>query len=127
MDLYGYEYPMVEKCPVYRIKEQKAAEITEATKERWDFLHCKEHTHDYENPSCGNDLKILLIGDSFIRMFLKDDIAESFSATLSIDWLNIPILDEVVDEYQPDIVVLESAQSALKDTVELVSQVDYIQ
>lgn len=90
-------------------------------------MHYKEHTHDYENADCENDLKILLLGDSFIRMFLKDDIAESFSATLSIDWLNISILDEVVEEYQPDIVILESAQSALKDTVALVNQVDYIE
>lgn len=59
-------------------------------------------------------------------MFLKDDIAESFRETLSIDWLNIPILDEVVDEYQPDIVIIESAQSALKDTVGLIQEVDFI-
>lgn len=127
MDLYGYEYPMTEMCPVYQIKNQKATEITEMTQERWGFLHYKEHTHNYANPSCGNDLKILLIGDSFIRMFLKDDIAESFSETLSIDWMNIAILDEVIEEYHPDIVVLESAQSALKDTVELVNQADYIE
>ena len=126
MDLYGYEYPMTEMCPVYRIKNQKATEITETTQERWGFLHYREHTHNYTNPSCGNDLKILLIGDSFIRMFLKDDIAESFSETLSIDWINMSILDEVIEEYQPDIVVLESAQSALKDTVDLVNQADYI-
>lgn len=44
---------------------------------------------------------------------------------MSIDWLNIPILDQVVEEYQPDIVVLESAQSALKDTVELVIQTEF--
>lgn len=60
-----------------------------------------------------------------MRMFLKDDIAEGFRETLSIDWLNIPILDQVVEEYQPDIVVLESAQSALKDTVELVIQTEF--
>ena len=126
MDLYGYKYPMTEMCPVYRINNQKATEITETTQERWGFLHYREHTHNYTNPSCGNDLKILLIGDSFIRMFLKDDIAESFSETLSIDWINMSILDEVIEEYQPDIVVLESAQSALKDTVELVNQADYI-
>lgn len=127
VDLYGYEYPMIESCPVYRIIEPQAVEITEETQERWSFLHCKEHTHVFENPSSENDLKILLLGDSFIRMFLKDDIAESFSETLSIDWLNIPILDEIVEEYQPDIVIIESAQSALKNTVELVNEVDYIE
>lgn len=59
-------------------------------------------------------------------MFLKNDIAESFCATLSIDRLNIPILDQVVAEYELDIVVIECAQSAVKDTMELASQAEYI-
>lgn len=125
VELYGYEYPYTELCPVYTIKEPHASEITEKTRDRWDFLHFKEHTHDYVNESCENDLKILLVGDSFIRMFLKDDVAESFCGTLSIDWLNIPILDEVVEEYEPDIVVFESAQSALKDTVGLINETEF--
>lgn len=125
VDLYGFTYPFSEICPVYRVKEPVAREITSETKERWDFLHYKEHTHVYINENCVNDRKILILGDSFIRMFLKDDIAESFRETLSIDWLNIPILDEVVEEFEPDIVVIESAQSALKDTVELISESDF--
>lgn len=125
VDLYGFTYPFSEICPVYRVKEPAAREITSETKERWDFLHYKEHTHVYINENCINDRKILILGDSFIRMFLKDDIAESFRETLSIDWLNIPILDEVVEEFEPDIVVIESAQSALKDTVELISESDF--
>lgn len=124
-ELYGYEYPVRESCPVYRIAEPQAVEVTDAAQERWDFLHCKEHTHVYENPSCENDMRLLILGDSFVRMFLKDDLAEGFRETLSIDWLNIPILDEVVSEYQPDIVIIESAQSALKDTVELIKNADF--
>lgn len=124
VDLYGFTYPYTEMCPVYQVKEPMAREITSETKERWDFLHYKEHTHVYSNENCTNDMKILILGDSFIRMFLKDDIAESFRETLSIDWLNIPILDEVVEEFEPDIVVIESAQSALKDTVGLISESD---
>lgn len=54
-------------------------------------------------------------------------IAESFRETLSIDWLNIPILDEIVEGFEPDIVVIESAQSALKDTIKLVNQVEFTQ
>lgn len=126
VELYGYEYPYAEMCPVYTVREPKAVEITETTQDRWDFLHFKEHTHDYLNESGVNDLKILLVGDSFVRMFLKDDIAESFYRTLSIDWLNIPIIDEVIEEYQPDIVVFESAQSALENTVELVGQAEFV-
>lgn len=125
VELYGFEYPYSELCPVYKVRDPQAKEITEQTQERWEFLHYREHTHDYVNEGCENDLRILLVGDSFVRMFLKDDIAEGFRETLSIDWLNIPILDQVVEEYQPDIVVLESAQSALKDTVELVIQTEF--
>lgn len=124
--LYGFAYPYVEYCPIYELKEPHAVEITEQTRDRWSFLHYVEHTHDFVNESCDNDLRILLVGDSFFRMFLKDQVAESFGETLSIDWLNIPILDKVVEEYQPDIVVLESAQSALGNTVELVGEADFV-
>lgn len=126
LDLYGCLYPYAELCPVYVISHPKATEITqtEASIQQWDFLRFKEHTHEYVNENSGNDLKILMIGDSFIRMFLKEDVAESFASTLSIDWLNISILDEVVEEYQPDIIVFESAQSALSNTIELVNQVN---
>lgn len=127
IELYGVEYPFPENCPVYRVREPHAREITAESEERWSFLHYKEHTHAYINEKSDNNMKILLLGDSFIRMFLKDDIAESFRETLSIDWLNIPILDKVVEEFDPDIVVIESAQSALKDTVELVDQVEFTQ
>lgn len=127
VELYGYEYPYAEMSPVYTVREPKAVEITETTQDRWEFLHYKEHTHEYINEASVNDLKILLVGDSFVRMFLKDDIAESFYGTLSIDWLNISILDEVVEEYQPNIVVFESAQSALKNTVGLVDEVEYVE
>lgn len=126
-DIYGFTYPEVELCPIYTPVNSHAVEITQDTKERWDFLHYKEHTHDFVNEDCVNDLKILLVGDSFVRMFLKNDIAESFCATLSIDRLNIPILDEVVAEYEPDIVVIECAQSAVKETMELFDQAQYIQ
>lgn len=127
IELYGVEYPFPEICPVYRVREPQAREITAESEERWSFLRYKEHTHAYINEKSDNNMKILLLGDSFIRMFLKDDIAESFRETLSIDWLNIPILDKVVEEFDPDIVVIESAQSALKDTVELVDQVEFTQ
>lgn len=87
VELYGFEYPYSELCPVYKVRDPQAKEIT-------------EQTHDYVNEGCENDLRILLVGDSFVRMFLKEDIAEGF-------------------------VVLESAQSALKDTVELVIQTEF--
>lgn len=126
VDLYGCPYPYAELCPIYLINDPKATEITQTQEsmDRWEFLRYKEHTHEYVNENSGNDLKILVLGDSFIRMFLKDDIAEGFASTLSIDRLNILILEEVVEEYQPDIVIIESAQSALSDTIGMINQVN---
>ena len=91
-DIYGYTYPYSEICPVYEVKNPAAIEKTEEIMGIWDYLVYKEHTNYYENNQIDSDLKILLVGDSFIRMFLKDDIAEGFSETLSIDWMNLPIL-----------------------------------
>lgn len=126
-DMYEFKYPYTEMVPIYSVKDPQAVEITELTAEKWSFLRVQEYTHDYTNQDCSNDLRVLLLGDSFIRMFMKDDIAESFHDTLSIDWMNLLILDEVVEAYQPDIVIFESAQGALKTTVDLVNQVDYIE
>lgn len=68
-DLYGFTYPEVELCPIYTPLDIHAVEITQDTKERWDFLHYKEHTHEFVNNDCNNDLKILLVGDSFSGCF----------------------------------------------------------
>lgn len=125
-EIYGFQFPYLESYPLYTLKNPQAIEITGETKSRWDFLHFKEHTHAYINKSCQNDIRILILGDSFIRMYLKDKIAESFYETLSIDWLNIPILNNIVEEYHPDIVIIESDQSALSNTIELICQVDFI-
>lgn len=126
-EIYGFQYPYPESYPVYTLKEPHAVEITSQELDRWNFLHFKEHTHMYINESCENNLRILVLGDSFVRMYIKDNIAESFYETLSIDWLNIPILDEIVDEYHPDIVILENNQSALDDTIELICQVGFLE
>ena len=68
----------------------------------------------------------MVVGDSFIRMFLKDDIAEGFSETLSIDWMNLPLLDKIVQDFQPDIVVLESTESTLGTVIEYLDQMEFV-
>lgn len=121
-ELYGYPYPYTEIVPIYKIRNQKAVEQTENDKKRWEFLNYKEHTHYYQNPETANDLKILLVGDSFIRMFIKDDVAEGFQETLSVDWMNIPILNSVVEEYEPDIVVLECTEASLNPIISYIAE-----
>lgn len=125
--IYGFEYPYKEICPVYTLKNPGAYEITEETLDERSWFRFKEHTHEYTNENCQNDLKILIVGDSYVRMFLKDDIAESFCATLSIDWLNIPILDEILEAYQPDIVVLECVDTSLGNIIDLVEEIDFLE
>lgn len=98
--IYGFEYPYMEICPVYNIKEPKALEMTADAAENWNWLHYKEYTHLYYNEDSSNK-KILVLGDSYVRMFIKDDIAESFSRTLSIDRANISILDKILESYHP--------------------------
>lgn len=125
-DIYGYTYPYSEICPVYEVKNPAAIEKTEEIMGIWDYLVYKEHTNYYENNQIDSNLKILLVGDSFIRMFLKDDIAEGFSETLSIDWMNLPILDKIVQDFQPDIVVLESTESTLGTVMEYLDRMEFV-
>lgn len=125
--IYGFEYPYKEICPIYKIKEPKASEITENLGDDWNWLHYKEYTHVYFNSESGNDRKILVLGDSYVRMFLKDDIAENFKETLSIDRANIPLIDRVVEEYQPDIVVLECADHVLSQVLNALEQINFLE
>ena len=111
--------------PIYQVFI-RAIEKTEEIMGIWDYLVYKEHTHYYENNQIDSDLKILVVGDSFIRMFLKDDIAEGFSETLSIDWMNLPLLDKIVQDFQPDIVVLESTESTLGTVIEYLDQMEFV-
>lgn len=126
--IYGMTYPYAEDSLLYKIKEPKAVEIpySEVNPELAEFLSYKEHTHYFENEKAGNDYQVLLLGDSFIRQFIKDDLAEHFAKTLSIDWLNIPKIDEILTMYEPDIVLLESAEGALDSTIPLIQEIDYV-
>ena len=62
------------------------------------------------NSEAGNDLKLLIIGDSYIEMFLIDDISESFSETIQLWSVTMFDLKKIVDEYEPDIVLYERAE-----------------
>lgn len=121
-ELYGFEYPYTEMTPIYELQSPFAVEKID---ERWNYLSYKEHTHYYQNEKVNNDIKILLVGDSFVRMFIKDDIAEGFRETLSIDWLNVPILNQIIDDYTPDIVVLESTEKTLGNVIACVNSIEY--
>ena len=59
------------------------------------------------NPEVKNDTKTLLLSDSYIDSYILDDIAEGFSETAMVWSDNINSLDELIDLYQPDIVIFE--------------------
>ena len=126
VSLYGYQYPYSDISPEYRIKNPGAVEITDTAKKNWADLHVQDFIHEYANNSSGNSLRILLVGDSYIRQFLKDDVAESFSSTLSIDWSNLDNLDSVIDRFNPDIVVLENTEMMTGNVIECVNGMEFI-
>lgn len=123
-DIYGMNYPYPEDSLQYIIRYPQAVEYYIAADDTvlYDMVRNKEYAHLYRNETAANDYKILLLGDSFIRQFIKEDIAEHFQETLSIDWLNLSEFSEIIDYYQPDIVVLESAEYFLGTTVTMVQQ-----
>ena len=125
VSLYGYQYPYSDISPEYRIKNPGAVEITDTTKKNWADLHVQDFIHEYANNSSGNSLRILLVGDSYIRQFLKDDVAESFSYTLSIDWSNLGNLDSVIDRFHPDIVVLENTEMMTGNVIDCVNRMKF--
>lgn len=126
ISLYGYQYPYAETSPEYKIKNPGAVEITEEIKNEWLDLHVQDFIHEYANTNSGNSLKILLVGDSYIRQFLKDDIAESFSDTMNIDQSNLDNLDSVIDRFNPDIVVLENTEMTAQSVIDSVNQMQFI-
>lgn len=67
----------------------------------------------YTNTKCGNHTKVLIVGDSYIQSFIRDDLAESFYETAQVWKQNIADIQNLVDAYQPDIVIYEQAEREL--------------
>lgn len=74
-------------------------------------LYADDKRHKfYTNDSVNNRDCVLVLGDSYFNNFIVDDIAESFYETLIIwgdycdDFVNI------IDTYEPDIVIIENAE-----------------
>ncbi len=124
-EIYGYTYPYPENSLRYKIKEPKAKELILDEFDPEKVIRYREYGHYYVNQECENDLKIMVVGDSYIRQFLKEHIAESFRETLSIDWINLTNLDKVLEIYEPDIVIFESAEFTLNYTIPLVNEISY--
>ena len=74
-------------------------------------LYREDSRHSYwVNAAADNDLRVLIIGDSYFNSFIIKDIAESFHETVLIwgDYLNDT--KGIIDAYHPDIVIIEAAE-----------------
>lgn len=120
-DVYGFRYPFVEEVPYYQIKEAKAVEKECVFNDR---LSTKAHTHYFENSS--KEKRILAINDSFVRMGLKNHLAESFGECLSIDMYNLSNVEWIVEGYKPDIVVLECVETNISPVKEMLDGLECI-
>ena len=57
-----------------------------------------------------NDTCLLIIGDSYFESFIVDDLAESFHETVLIWGDYLSDYKAIVDEYSPDIIIIEAAE-----------------
>lgn len=64
----------------------------------------------FENRDVKNNTRILILGDSYLDSYILDDIAESFERTAMVWSDNMNCLDELIETYQPDIVIFENVE-----------------
>ena len=64
----------------------------------------------YYNDNAGNNDTLLILGDSYFDMYLYDDFAESFHKVVLIWGDYTYSLPDIIDQYQPTIVVMENAE-----------------
>lgn len=62
------------------------------------------------NPEAGNDLKLLLMCDSYIESFIAEDLAEGFSEVWMVWGDYTQDLPEIIELYDPDLVIYECAE-----------------
>ena len=91
---------------VFEIKNPKAVLSNEKL-----TLYAEDPSHSFfVNEKAGNDTRVLVLGDSYFNNFVIDDLAESFHETIIIWNSYIKDVQNILDEYQPDIVIIEAAE-----------------
>ena len=96
-----------EQIELFTVKDPKAVKSDVSVMGKWaeDVRHSV-----WKNPEAGNDRKLLLMGDSYYNNYLIDDIAESFSEVWLVWGDYTGDLPEIVELYQPDLVIYECAE-----------------
>lgn len=96
-----------EQSEVFAIKKTNAQKSDASELGKWAM----DHRHSvWTNPNAGNDLRLLLMGDSYFEGYLLDDIAESFHEVWMVWGDYTGDFAEVVELCDPDIVIYECAE-----------------
>lgn len=98
-----------ENYKVYKINNPKAKKIE--TSILGDLASDNRHSV-YYNEIIDNDLKLLIIGDSYMYSFLVEDFAESFKYTYMLwnGYLKDDNTIKLINSIKPDIVIIENAE-----------------
>lgn len=97
----------------FEIRDPKAQKLTDSFFEV-DFEEPERHSA-WENPSVDNDTRLMLMCDSYIKHFIVEDFAESFSE-VGLIWSDYFLhMGYAVDKYQPDIVLYETTEWVDRD------------
>lgn len=100
----------IEKFVVANPKAQKA---DTSVMGKWG----EDHRHSvWKNPEAGNNKRLLLMCDSYFNNHLVDDIAESFSEVWLVWGDYTSKLPQIVNLYDPDIVIYECAERVDRST-----------
>lgn len=90
----------------FEIKDPKA----QLTNEKLTLFNDDNRHRFFTNTSVKNKTRVLVLGDSYFNSFILDDIAESFYETLIIWGDYTSSFEEIIEEYKPDILIVENAE-----------------
>lgn len=90
----------------FEIKDPKAVLTNEKLS-----LYAEDQRHCFfTNEEANNKTRLLVIGDSYFKSFIIDDLAESFYETIIIWGDCADDVKNVIDTYDADIVIVENAE-----------------
>ena len=96
----------VDNIEDFEIKNAKAI----LTNEKLTLYSDDERHRFFTNNEVDNGTRLLIIGDSYFDAFIIDDLAESFYETIIIWGDYLSNLQNIIDTYDADIVIVEAAE-----------------
>ena len=99
---------------IHRVDNIENFEIKKAnavlTNEKLTLYSDDERHRFFTNNEADNDTRLLIIGDSYFDTFIIDDLAESFHETIIIWGDYLFDVQNIIDTYDADIVIVEAAE-----------------